>query len=228
MRDIYWRAAALLCIASASIPAQAEVSGNVTLVSNYLSYGLSQTEDAPALQLSATWSGESGIYASGWASQVDFGEGTNTELGIYAGYYSAFSDAVSLDWGIAQFLYEGADNSDDYNYNEVYATLATAFINIGLHYAWDYFGSDADYTVVQASKQFSLQHGFTLTLGADYSVTGDKSKYSILGESDCLHYFVRAEKEWRGLQWRLSLHDTTMSTAETDKARVVAGVGWAF
>lgn len=218
----------LTLTAVCALPAQAEVSGKVALVSNYLSYGLSQTLDAPALQLTATWSTDSGVYLSGWASQVDFGEDTDTELGIYGGYYHSFSESLSLDVGIGQFLYEGADISDDYAYNEIYALLNTAVVNLGLHYSWDYFGSGAEYTVAQISKPFTLGDWFTLTLGADYAVTGDKEKYSILGERDYLHYFARAEKEWIGLQWGLSVHETTMPDSETDEARVVASIGWGF
>lgn len=221
---------AALCLATVNLapPVQAEVSGKVSFVSNYLSYGLSQTQDDPALQFTTTWSGESGLYLSGWASQVDFGEETDTEIGVYAGYYNTFSETLSLDAGVAQFLYEGADISDDYSYNEVYATLHTSLLSLGFHYAWDYFGSGAEYTVVQVSKQFPLNDWFNLTLGADYAVTGDENKYSILGKSDYLHYFLRAEKDWLGLQWSLSVHETTMPETETDEARAVAGIGWAF
>lgn len=225
----FYRLAALCLLTGAvALPVHADVSGKVSLVSNYLSYGLSQTQDDPALQLTTTWSGESGLYLSGWASQVDFGENTDTEVGVYAGYYKTFSDNLKLDAGIAQFLYEGTDISDDYNYNEIYATLHTSIFSLGFHYAWDYFGSGADYTIVQVSRQFPMNDWFTLTLGADYSITGDENRYSILGESDYLHYFARAEKEWIGLQWSLSVHDTNMPESETDEARVVAGIGWAF
>ncbi len=217
-----------LLITSAITPAQAEVSGNIALVSNYLSYGLSQTQDDPALQLTATWSGATGLYLGGWASQVDFGEGTNTEFGISTGYYTEFSDKISLDIGAAQFLYEGTKVSRDYNYGEIYALLATQIIDVAIHYSWDYFGSDAEYTILQVSRAFSVKDWLTITIGADYSATGDKDKYAILGESNFLHYYIRAEKDWIGLQWRLSVHDTDMPESETDSARVIAGVSWSF
>jgi uncharacterized protein (TIGR02001 family) len=208
--------------------AQAEVSGKVAVVSNYLSYGLSQTLDDPAMQLTLNWSSESGLYLSGWASQVDFGEGTNKEFGAYAGYYLTFSDTLSLDGGIAQFSYEGTEVSNNYNYNELYATLYTTMINLGFHYSWDYFGTGAEYAILQASKQLSFKDWLTLTIGADYSITGDINKYSILGESGYLHYFVNVKKNWVGLQWILSLHETTMPESETNEARAVAGIEWEF
>nr|WP_324257729.1 TorF family putative porin [Cellvibrio fontiphilus] len=221
-------AAFSMLLAVTTQPVHAAVSGKISLMSNYLSYGLSQTLDEPAVQLTTTWSGESGLYLSGWASQVDFGEGTDTEMGVYAGYSMSINEGYSLDAGIAQFLYEGADISDEYKYNEIYTLFNTPVINIGLHYAWDYFGSGAGYTVVQVSRVFSINNFFNLTLGADYAVTSDETRYSILGESDYLHYFARAEKEMIGLQWSLSLHETSMPESETDEARIVAGVGWAF
>lgn len=230
MKIVNGRSALALSIAITTSPAYAEVSGEISLVSNYLSYGLTQSADDPALQLTTTWSGESGLYLSAWASQVDYGYGdeTDTEVALYAGYFYQLSDKVSFDIGAAQFLYEGGDVSSDYNYNEIYGTLSTHLVNVAIHYAWDYFGADTDFTVLQIYKTFSFDEIFDLTIGSDYSVTGDRSKYSILGESEFVHYFIKAEKNWIGLNWSLSIHDTNMPSSETDEARVVAGLGWSF
>lgn len=214
--------------ASMIAPAQAEVSGNVALVSNYLSYGLSQTKDSPALQLSLTWAGDSGAYLGGWASQVDFGEGTDVELGISAGYFTEFSEQLSLDIGAAHYAYEGASVSSSYQYSEIYSLLSTAIVDLGIHYSWDYFGSGTHYTVLTAAREFPIGELFTLTIGADYSATGDKEKYTNAGESSFFHYYLSAATEWIGLQWNLSLHDTNMDESETDKARLVAGLSWSF
>lgn len=224
------RRALALTIALGIAPTYAEVSGEISFASNYLSYGLTQSADDPALQLTTTWSGESGLYLSAWASQVDYGysDETDTEVALYAGYFYHLSDKVSFDIGTAQFLYEGGDISNDYNYNEIYGTLSTHLVNFAIHYAWDYFGAGTDFTVLQIYKTFSFDEMFDLTIGSDYSVTGDRSKYSILGESDFVHYFIKAEKSWIGLNWSLSIHDTNMPSSETDEARTVAGLGWSF
>jgi uncharacterized protein (TIGR02001 family) len=209
-------------------PAQAEVSGNVALVSNYVSYGLSQSKDTPALQLSLTWAGDSGAYVGGWASQVDFGEGTDLEFSIFAGYFTEFSEQLSLDIGASHFAYEGATVSSSYEYSEIYSVLSIAVVDLGIHYSWDYFGSGTHYTTLTASRDFPISDLFTLTIGADYSATGDKQKYTSAGESSFVHCYVSAAKEWIGLEWNLTLHETNMDENETDKARVVAGVSWSF
>jgi uncharacterized protein (TIGR02001 family) len=210
------------------LPAQAEVSGNIALVSNYMSYGLSQSKDTPALQLSISWAGNSGAYLGGWASQVDFGEGTDTEFSVSAGYFTEFSKRLSLDIGAAHFAYEGAKVSSSYEYSEIYSLLSTAILDLGIHYSWDYFGSGTHYTTLTASRQFPISDLFTLTVGADYSETGDKEKYTNTGESSFVHYYVSVTKEWIGLQWNLSLHETNMDENETDKARLITGVSLSF
>jgi uncharacterized protein (TIGR02001 family) len=62
--------AAALLVGAAS--AQAEISANVTLATDYTFRGISQTGERGALQGGFDWAGESGIYTGIWASNVDF------------------------------------------------------------------------------------------------------------------------------------------------------------
>lgn len=64
----------------------AEWSGNAALVSDYLFNGITQTQKDPALQLGIDWNNDAGVYAGAWGSNVDFGDDTDTEIDVYAGY----------------------------------------------------------------------------------------------------------------------------------------------
>jgi uncharacterized protein (TIGR02001 family) len=82
---------ALMAVAAVGTVARAEVSSTVTLASDYDFRGISQSAKDPALQLSLDWAGDSGFYVGAWASNVDFGPDTvsDVELDIYAGYTGA-------------------------------------------------------------------------------------------------------------------------------------------
>ena len=68
--------------------AQAEITANVALSTDYMYRGISQTDSTPALSGGFDYSHESGFYAGLWASNVDsaFYSGANIEIDTYFGY----------------------------------------------------------------------------------------------------------------------------------------------
>jgi uncharacterized protein (TIGR02001 family) len=104
-RDIGLAAAALLACAAASTAGaqvrQSQLSGYLTVASDYRRYGLSQTDGHAAVQLGIDYEHARGWFAGAWASTVDF-EAEETlenprraELDLYAGY-----DWERDDWGV--------------------------------------------------------------------------------------------------------------------------------
>ena len=65
--------AAVVLLASASI-AQAEITGNASVVSDYNWRGITQTAGDPAIQGGIDYAHDSGFYAGAWGSNVDFGD----------------------------------------------------------------------------------------------------------------------------------------------------------
>src|SRR5688572_2132676 len=59
--------------------ANAEVSGSVALVSDYVFRGISQTDGGAAIQGSLDWSNDT-FYAGVWGSNVNYGASNPTEL----------------------------------------------------------------------------------------------------------------------------------------------------
>ncbi|MDZ4094220.1 MAG: TorF family putative porin, partial [Paracoccaceae bacterium] len=84
------------------------VSGGLSLTSRYISDGLTNSADNPALQGYVELEA-SGFYAGAWASNVD-GFGEDSELDLYFGYRGEFGQGISYDIGYARYLY---DNSGD-------------------------------------------------------------------------------------------------------------------
>lgn len=103
-------AAALLAVAT---PAAAEVSGFVSVTSNYMSRGTEQNVyHKPAVQGGVNWSNDQGFYANVFASTMNFGEtgfgisdrNTKLELDYFAGKKTQVGKAT-VDVGVAVINY---------------------------------------------------------------------------------------------------------------------------
>lgn len=100
-------AAAVSAIAVPAVAQNLSFSGGLTITSNYMSRGLTQSNDRPALQF---W-GEveaSGFYAGIWASTVRLAP-DRAEFDIYAGYRFSVG-AASFDLGYTRYVYDSTGN----------------------------------------------------------------------------------------------------------------------
>jgi hypothetical protein len=84
---------------------------SVTLLSDYIFRGQSQTWGKPALQAGIEADHSSGFYAGVALSNVSdhWLAGANTELDLYGGYRGKLSDDLSFDLGAIEYVYPGAD-----------------------------------------------------------------------------------------------------------------------
>jgi uncharacterized protein (TIGR02001 family) len=117
-------AAALLVAASATASA-ADFSGTAAATSDYVLRGISQTQGDPAAQLGARLAFDSGLYASAWGSQVDFGPtlGTDAEIDAAIGFNRTFGERWNLDVNLTRYFYAGTRGDTNLDYNEVIATV---------------------------------------------------------------------------------------------------------
>lgn len=124
-------------IASAGI-AQAEITANVGVVSNYYFRGITQTDDGAAIQGGFDYSNGSGFYAGVWSSNVDFGGKESTEIDLYSGFGSDIgATGISYDVGTIYYAYPGAggDNGGgDLDYAEIYTTFSYSVLSASLYY----------------------------------------------------------------------------------------------
>lgn len=130
-----------------SAQTSAEVSANVSLVSDYVFRGISQTQSDLTIQGGFDWSHESGFYVGTWASGVDFvdrgiDDGADIELDLYLGYGGSFNDDWSYDVSYVQFLYPGTISEVDYDYGEFLGSVGYQdLVNFTLGYSNDVFNS---------------------------------------------------------------------------------------
>ena len=96
--------------------AQAGTSSTLTLSSDYVFRGISQSNQQPVLQAGIEHAADGGLYAGAWGSNIhwladqssaDAPISSSLELDIYAGYRRALSATVSLDVGAQVYAYPG-------------------------------------------------------------------------------------------------------------------------
>lgn len=97
----------LILAALLSTPAFAETSATVSLTTDYIARGTSQTYNKPAVTVYAETSTDEGLYAGVFAANVDFDDGTKLEVDPMVGYRFTAGD-VALDVGAMYISYYGS------------------------------------------------------------------------------------------------------------------------
>lgn len=118
----------------ASSAALAEVSANVSAVSQYYFRGV-QLTDSAAVQGGVDWAHDSGFYLGTWASTLNGGD-PSYEIDFYGGFGNEIGD---FSYDVGYILYTYPDNSDKDvtgfgNYGEIYASVGWNWLTLGLAY----------------------------------------------------------------------------------------------
>ena len=152
--DAWFAAASIAAIAGLGLCSEAkaqDVSANVALTSDYVFRGVSQTQEDPAISAGVDLT-RNGFYAGGWASNVDFGDDTDAEVDLYAGYRPEGA-GYALDFSVIGYLYAGQPDGADYDYVELKAAASRAVgqtpfglatLGTAVYYSPDFFGASED------------------------------------------------------------------------------------
>lgn len=146
---------ALLLYASSS--AASALSGSATLTSDYVWRGSSQSQEEPAVQAGFDYAHVSGLYASVWGGNVDFGPGTDasSEFDLVLGWAGGLSPVWELDLSLVRYLYP--EVRDDLNWNELNLGLTwNDRYGVLVAYSDDALASDSDGWYVQLNAAFPL------------------------------------------------------------------------
>lgn len=140
-RTLLASAALALVLSAASAQAQT-LSFGVTLTSDYISRGATQTNFGAALQPWIEYE-TNGFYLGAWASNVDLGP-DNVELDLYGGYRWSQGD-LSLDVGYARYLYDSTGDAGGELYflaEQTIGASTTAFAGFYLGHAGGFSFND--------------------------------------------------------------------------------------
>ncbi|KQQ33128.1 hypothetical protein ASF61_13450 [Duganella sp. Leaf126] len=130
-----------LAAAAEPAPAAWTESGNVTLVSDYLFRGISQTQAKPTAQAALDFTHSSGVYLGLFGSGVShaaYNNGAGAELDVYGGYRHALDADTSLDAGLVTYWFPGAHYATAGRDIQYHTQEAKFGVNVGSFnaYAW--------------------------------------------------------------------------------------------
>lgn len=135
--------------------AQAQVTGNLGLTSDYRFRGISQSQNAPAVQGGVDYvNAPTGLYVGNWNSSVSsqvYTNGSGVESDLYAGWKKDVYKGLTIDVGSYNYFYPRANNlatGKEFTTNEVYVGLGYDAKEFGAYTAKynralsNYFGVD--------------------------------------------------------------------------------------
>jgi uncharacterized protein (TIGR02001 family) len=231
-------AAAVAAALLSPLFASAQVTGNMSLVSDYRFRGITQTFEEPALQGGFDYAHGSGVYLGNWNSSISdsFFAGSPLEMDFYGGYKGTMGD-FGFDVGGLYYYYPGSDDpalGGTIDNLEVYFGLSWKFLSAKYFYAvTDFFGAPD----TKGSDYIDLTASFDL--GGGWGVSGHIGHQRIKdnGDADYTDYKIGLTKDVGGWIFGAAFVDndasgTIVNTAGTTKdigdATVVLSVSKTF
>ncbi|MFC1664365.1 TorF family putative porin [Pseudomonadota bacterium] len=208
------------------------VSANVTLATDYVFRGVSQTNGDPAIQGGFDYNHAKGFYAGLWASNVEFNENAalaptaavneaTLELDLYAGYGGSFGKNHSYDLGLLYYAYPGSENSLNYDFFEAYGGVdfslgSKTTLGLKLSYSPEFFGETGEATYLEANVNFAISDNFGIGLhyGSQKIDVGD----------DYTDWKVSLAGSGAGFDLELAYTDTDIDNSTIADDRVVFSI----
>lgn len=172
--------------ATTAAPPTSPWSFNVTLASQYISRGFSNSKGDPVLQGGVDYVNPNGFNAGFWMSTLSdkFVQGSWAETDYYIGYTKAFGEVnigAQLYYYIypnGKFVYDGSVRKQSYNYGEFVPTFNYKWFTAKYWYTYtrDYFGVN-DATMFTSGRGHSRGSGY-LDLNANYPISNG---FTLLG-----------------------------------------------
>ena len=154
---------ATVLLASAGAAAAGDLTSTVTLTSDYDWRGITQTAEDPALQASIDYAFGNGFSLGAWASNVDFGSGTdsNVELDLYGAYAKSYENGFNWTVGFTEYTYP---SGDDIEFLELFGGVGYQNLSAKYWYAPDYGNSGLSAYYLEANYTQPLPRDFSLGL----------------------------------------------------------------
>jgi uncharacterized protein (TIGR02001 family) len=172
------------------------LSANVTLATDYVLRGLSQTAHQPALQGGFDWEHPTGFYLGVWGSNVHFqGSQASLEMDGYGGYNYHFAEKTTL--GIGALYYTYWANGDRDSWVIPVKAQWNGFV-AEADYSPNWEGTDATSWYFQGGWQDKVIWDFKLGAFVGYSTFSGGST------PDYADFLVSASHEFLEVEWQLS------------------------
>ena len=212
-------------------------SANVTMATEYVYRGITQSNEDMTIQGGIDYSHSSGFYVGTWASNLEFNAPTSAsntnassiEVDIYGGFAGEFSNGIAWDIGGLYYWYpeesESTAGGANYDFVEVYGSLGYEFdapmspaVEVGLAYSPDFFGEDGDSIYISSSLGLSLPGGLSPYVSLNYQdVDGDQTSPN---GYDYFYFAVGGSYDIGMITLDLSYHDADLDNC-TDACEAV-------
>jgi uncharacterized protein (TIGR02001 family) len=207
--------------------AEGSFSGSVTMVSDYVFRGISQSDNDAAIQGSLDYT-DGIFYAGVWGSSVDFGyyEAGSMELDAYFGI-TPTTGPVSWDIAAIGYFYPGSADGLEFDYYELKVAPSinlTEALSVGaaVFYSPDFFGAGTD-----EGLYWELNAGYAFTdafsVSAAYGVQDVEAEAPSTIDGDYSTWTVGASYSLAGFD--LGLAYTTTEDADDNGYLVYEGLG---
>jgi uncharacterized protein (TIGR02001 family) len=209
MRKLIGAAALVGATAAGAGAANAEVTANVALTTDYVFRGISLSNNGPAIQGGADWSSDL-LYAGVWASNVTEG----IELDLYGGIKPT-TGPVEWDLGFVGYFYPGADDdAAEFDYVELKVGASgsiTEQLSVGAsaYYAPENFGDTGEAIYLEVSGEFAVNDALVFSAAyGNQSVDDPDGPFGAAGEDDYNTWNVGGAFAAHGFTLDLRYHDT--------------------
>lgn len=192
--------------------AQAEVSGNIALTTDYVFRGVSLSGGDPVVQGGFDWSNDS-WYAGVWGSSLG-SAGDSMELDLYGGW-TPTTGPVTWDLGLIGYFYPGAeDDGAEFDYVELKVGGTYAFndkFSLGgaVYYSPENYGDTGNATYIEINGDYGFSDALHVT-GAfgNQSVEDPDGPLPGTGRDDYNTWNIGATYALHGFELDLRYHDT--------------------
>lgn len=188
------------------------ITANVSMSTDYLFRGVTQTNNNPAVQGGFDYEHESGFYAGVWGSNVAFAG--SVELDGYFGYANELPSGFAYDVGFIHYNYPGEGNANpEGDTDEIYLGGSYKWFSASYSYALsNLFGvADSDgsgYLALGAEYTFE---GPAVTVGAHYGMS------DIENGNDYDDYNISVSKSFGSFDVSAMYSDTDVNGADHDE-----------
>jgi uncharacterized protein (TIGR02001 family) len=214
--------------------AQGRIGGSVSLVSDYVYRGVSQSRGEPALQADFHYASVHGWSVGVWGSTVELNgiEGRSAELNAYAAYRWQWSSNWHSKVMAVHYAYPWNDISN-YEYNEFVGSLSYR----NRLFATVAFSFDSNRTVSPAYRTDkdirSYELAGSVPLGRSFSTNLGIGYYDLPDPADYLYWNAGVSYDWRAFRAEISYIGSEDAAERLNYGRfagdrVAATLSWRF
>lgn len=136
--------------------AYAQVSGSITLASDYSYRGISLSNEQPVAQLNLVYDAPDGWYAGAFGSKVKLNSNSSEgeQILLYSGFSQRLRSGVIWEAGATAAIFP---KSTDLNYGEVFTGLMFDNLSARIYYSPNYIGLNNKTLYLEANADYQLQ-----------------------------------------------------------------------